>query len=56
MIAFLLPNEQSDEQLIHYAISVDSLESLTGYNFFEFAPDQEAIEWLEDHPDLFVLK
>ncbi len=56
MIAFLLPNEGSDAELISYAISVDSLESFTGYDFFEQAPDQEAIEWLENHPGLFGIK
>lgn len=53
MIAFLLPNEKSDRDLLHYAISVDSLESFTGYDFFALAPDQQGIEWLEKHPNLF---
>lgn len=53
MIAFLLPNEKSDKDLFHFAISVDSLESFTGYDFFALAPDQQGIEWLEKHPDLF---
>ena len=56
MIAFLLPNEGSDEALMNFAISVDSLELFTGYDFFEQAPDQETVEWLESHPDLFDLK
>ncbi len=56
MIAFLLPNKGSGEQLASYAISVDSLERFTGYNFFEAAPDQETIEWLEMRPELFSLK
>lgn len=56
MIAFLMPNEGSDLDLDRYAISVDSLESFTGYNFFELTPEQESIEWLEDHPELFSLK
>lgn len=53
MIAFLLPNQRSDAELISYAISVDSLESYTGYDFFARAPDQNSIEWLEKHADLF---
>lgn len=53
MIAFLLPNEGSDKDLLYYAISVDSLESFTGYDFFISAPDQQSVEWLEKHPDLF---
>jgi endonuclease G len=40
-IAFLLPNEASREDLRHYAISVDSLEAFTAYDFFASAPDQE---------------
>ena len=56
MIAFLLPNERSGQDLYSYAISVDSLESITGYDFFAMAPDQDIIEWLEKHPDLFSLK
>ncbi len=56
MIAFLLPNEGSDQDMLSYAISVDSLESFTGYDFFARAPDQDIIEWLEKHPDLFSLK
>ncbi len=51
-IAFLLPNEGSSEELNHFAISVDSLELFTGYNFFASAPDQDVIEWLERHLDL----
>ena len=47
MIAFLLPNSGSSEDLIQFAITVDSLEQLTGYDFFSVAPDQEMIEWLE---------
>jgi endonuclease G len=47
MAAFLLPNKGSSSDPILYAISVDSLESVTGYDFFAFAPDQQIIEWLE---------
>jgi len=56
MIAFLLPNEKSGEELSSYAISVDSLEAFTGYNFFHSAPDQERIDWLEKRPEQFHLK
>ena len=52
MVAFLLPNEGSGEELIRYAISVDSLESFTGYDFFSSAPDSNVIEWLEKNPEL----
>jgi endonuclease G, mitochondrial len=56
MIAYLLPNEESGEELSHFAISVDSLERFTGYDFFNSAPDQEVIELLEKQPGLFSLK
>jgi len=52
MIAFLLPNTGSSADLIQFAISVDSLEKITGYNFFASAPDPEVIEWLEKQLDL----
>jgi endonuclease G len=51
-IAFLLPNEPSVEEVAHFAISVDSLEKFTGYDFFASAPDQELIEWRERQLDL----
>ena len=47
MIAFLLPNEGSSEDFMDFAVSVDSLERFTGYNFFATAPGQDAIEWYE---------
>lgn len=47
MIAFLLPNSGSSEELRTYAITVDSLELLSAYDFFAHAPDQEVIQWLE---------
>ena len=52
MIAFMLPNTGSSAGLIQFAISVDSLEVLTGYNFFASAPEPEVIEWLENQLDL----
>jgi len=47
MIAFLLPNSGSSEELMHFAIPVDSLERLSAYDFFGKAPDQDMIQWLE---------
>ena len=47
MIAFLLPNSASSEELIHFALPVDSLEKLSAYDFFAGAPDQDIIDWLE---------
>jgi endonuclease G len=47
MVAFLLPHEGSSSDPVIYAITVDSLESVTGYDFFAWAPDQEIIDWME---------
>ena len=52
MIAFILPNARSSEDLIQFAISVDSLEIITGYNFFASAPEPDVIEWMEGELDL----
>lgn len=45
-IGFIIPNEWSSEDLSHFAVSVDNVESLTGIDFFPSLPeDQEkAIE------------
>lgn len=51
-IAFLLSNTGSSEDLNRFAITVDSLEKVTGYDFFASAPDQEVIDWLESQLDL----
>jgi endonuclease G len=50
-IAFLLPNQQLQGVPLQYAISVDSLEQFTGYDFFASAPDPEMIEWMEGRLD-----
>jgi endonuclease G len=39
MIAFLIPNEESENPLQNYVVTVDSLESLTGIDFFPELPD-----------------
>jgi endonuclease G len=39
MIAFLIPNEKSTKSLQSYVVSVDSVESLTGIDFFPELPD-----------------
>ncbi len=38
-IGFILPNEKSIKQLYEYVISVDSIENLTGIDFFPALPD-----------------
>lgn len=49
-IALLLPHESSRQSLQHYVISIDSLESLTGIDFFERLPDvlEEQLERKSD--------
>ena len=39
MIAFLMPNENSTKPLQQFVVSVDSLENLTGIDFFSTLPD-----------------
>jgi endonuclease G, mitochondrial len=39
MIAFLLPNEKSACPLQKYVVSVDSVEKLTGIDFFPALPN-----------------
>lgn len=38
-IGFVVPNEASKESVFHYAVSVDSVEKLTGIDFFPALPD-----------------
>jgi endonuclease G len=40
-IAFVIKNEHSDLPLSHFAISIDSLEKLSGIDFFPLLPDLE---------------
>lgn len=40
-IAMLIPNEGSKAELQSFCISVDSLEALTGLDFFQLLPDEE---------------
>jgi endonuclease G len=51
-IAFLLPHEGSREDVLSFAITVDSLELFTGFDFFASMPNQEAVEWYEAQLDL----
>lgn len=37
--AFLMPNKSSDERLTSYMVSIDSVEALTGIDFFPELPD-----------------
>ena len=49
-ICFLIPNEKGTKNLIDYTISIDSLEHLTGYNFFYQLPNsvQQSFELGKD--------
>src|SRR5690606_3437421 len=40
-IGFVLPNANSNEQLYKYAVSIDSVETLTGIDFFHLLPDAQ---------------
>ncbi|WP_343022639.1 DNA/RNA non-specific endonuclease [Flavobacterium sp. PL12] len=40
MIAFLVPNEKSDKPLYEFVVSVDSIEKLTGIDFFPKLEDK----------------
>jgi endonuclease G len=50
-IAFLMPNEHCKYSLSHYAVSIDSIEHLTGINFFH-ALDDSLEDRLEQMIDL----
>ncbi len=39
-VAFLMPNEGSDKRLEEYMVSIDSVENLTGIDFFPTLPDK----------------
>ncbi|MDI9356734.1 MAG: DNA/RNA non-specific endonuclease [Chitinophagaceae bacterium] len=42
-IAFLLKNENSKENYMNFAVSIDSIEMISGINFFSNIPDSEEI-------------
>jgi endonuclease G len=53
MIAFILPNQSSQLPLEHYMVTVDSVETLSGIDFFPALPDSlENI--LESHSDFSI--
>ncbi len=37
-IGFLIPNEASKDSLMHFAVPVDSIEAITGFNLFPLLP------------------
>ena len=40
-VGFLFPNDDCDEKLAEYAVSVDSVEKVTGFDFFHLLPDKQ---------------
>jgi endonuclease G len=56
-IAFVLPNQASQQPLVSFAITIDSLENLTGINFFAaLQDDEEALIEAAVHPKLWGLQ
>ena len=53
MIAFLVPNEKSDKPLYEFVVSVDSIEKLTGIDFFPKLEDkvEDILERNTDYKD-----
>lgn len=58
MTAFLMPNKRCDFAFDSYAVSVDSLEQLTGIDFFPSLPDslESRLEKTNDPAPLLTLK
>jgi endonuclease G, mitochondrial len=44
MIGFIMPNEKCDEDVEFYAVSVDSVETVTGIDFFSGVVDEMEVE------------
>lgn len=56
-IAFVLPNQASQQPLVSYVVSIDSLENLTGINFFAaLQDDEEALIEANVHTTLWGLQ
>ena len=41
MIAFIIPNQTTKKRLATFAVTVDTVEYLTGFDFFSSLPDEE---------------
>jgi len=50
-IAFIMPNESCVYPVMHYAVNVDSVEKLTGIDFFPDIPDEQENK-IEAHYDI----
>jgi endonuclease G len=47
VIAFLLENRSSTGDIMRFAVTIDSLEKATGYDFFPYLPDKKMAENME---------
>ncbi|MBE0673691.1 MAG: DNA/RNA non-specific endonuclease [Bacteroidales bacterium] len=52
VISFLLGNSSSTADLFSFVVTIDSIESLTGYDFFTGQPDISMIERMESATDI----
>jgi endonuclease G len=52
-IAFLMENKKLMGTVLDYAITIDSLESLTGFDFFP-SQDKTSMDWIEANLDLLA--
>lgn len=57
-IAFIMPNRQEDRKVSSYAVTIDSVETITGIDFFPVLPDdlEEAVESTYNLRDWFRKK
>ncbi len=51
MIGFILPNEKCPNDLVGYVVPIDSIESLTGIDFFSIIEDEKEERW-ESTPNI----
>ncbi len=58
MIAFLMPDKKSDKSLFQYVVSVDSIEKMTGIDFFPKLDDriENNLEKNTDYSSWFIKK
>ena len=51
-IAFLIPHRLCEERLQDFVVSIDSVESVTGIDFFGHLPGQAAVDMIETNADV----
>jgi endonuclease G len=47
VISFLLQNKSTTGDIMNYTVTIDSLERITGYDFFASVPDKAMVERME---------